>query len=213
MTIYARILGMLFGAMMLLLALLITVETVIRKVFSMSLGGVDELGGYAIAIAAPLAFCVAMVEQSHIRINLVHMRLPFRVQAVLNALAALTLGLLAAFLLYFTIQTVQDTRLYGSIAQTPRATPLIYPQTVWLIAMAAFTLAATVLTAQAMGLLAKGDWKALNRHFGPSSTQDELEAELEDLKQREQQTDELPLAEPQADESRTGNPARKGGQS
>lgn len=185
MTIYARILGMLFGAMMLLLALLITVETVIRKVFSMSLGGVDELGGYAIAIAAPLAFCVAMVEQSHIRINLVHMRLPLRVQAVLNALAALTLGLLAAFLLYFTIQTVQDTRLYGSIAQTPRATPLIYPQTVWLIAMSAFTLAAVVLTVQAMGLLAKRDWKALNRRFGPSSTQDELEAELDDLKQRD----------------------------
>ncbi len=159
MTIYARILGMLFGAMMLLLALLITVETVIRKAFSMSLGGVDELGGYAIAIAAPLAFCVAMVEQSHIRINLVHMRLPFRVQAVLNALAA------------------------------------------------------AVLTAQAMGLLAKGDWKALNRRFGPSSTQDELAAELEDLKQREQQSDEPLLDEPQADESPTGDPARKGGQS
>ncbi|WP_416140456.1 TRAP transporter small permease subunit [Halomonas sp. HK25] len=190
MNIYARCLGILFGAMMLLLALFITVETLIRKAFSMSLGGVDELGGYAIAIAAPLAFCVAMVEQSHIRINLLHMRFPTSVQAVLNALAALSLGLLAAFLLYFTILTVHDTQLYRSIAQTPRATPLIYPQSVWLVAMAAFTLAAAVLSVQALGLLLRRDWAALNRRFGPSSTQDELEAELDNLKHRDQQLGE-----------------------
>ncbi|PMR72444.1 TRAP transporter small permease subunit [Billgrantia endophytica] len=185
MNTYARFLGILFGAMMILLALLITLETIIRKVFSLSLGGVDELGGYAIAIAAPLAFCVAMVEQAHIRINLLHMRLPATVQAVLNALAALSLGLLAAFLLYFTVQTVQDTQAYRSIAQTPWATPLIYPQSVWLVAMSAFALAAFVLSAKALLLLARRDWKALNRRFGPSSAQDELEAELADLEKRE----------------------------
>ncbi|XQU07391.1 hypothetical protein P4544_12035 [Halomonas sp. LY9] len=60
-----------------------------------------------------------MVEQSHIRINLLHMRLTTRTQAILNALAALSMGLLAAFLLYFTVQTVLDTQMYRSIAQTP----------------------------------------------------------------------------------------------
>lgn len=185
MTIYARILGIIFGIMMLLLAVLITFETLIRKFFSLSLGGVDELGGYAIAIAAPLAFCVAMVEQSHIRINLLHMRLPTTVQAVLNALAALSMGLLAAFLLYFTVQTVLDTHMYRSIAQTPWATPLIYPQAVWLVAMAAFSVAAALLSAKAILLLLKRDWKTLNRQFGPSSATDELEAELADLEQRE----------------------------
>ncbi|QJQ94663.1 TRAP transporter small permease [Halomonas sp. PA5] len=185
MKTYARFLGTLFGTMMILLALLITVETIIRKVFSLSLGGVDELGGYAIAIAAPLAFCVAMVEQSHIRINLLHMRLPSPVQAVLNAMAALSLGLLAIYLLYFTVQTVLDTHMYRSIAQTPWATPLIYPQSVWLVAMSAFALAAFILSVKALLLLVKRDWKALNRQFGPSSTQDELEMELADLEKRD----------------------------
>ncbi|GHE20490.1 TRAP transporter small permease subunit [Halomonas urumqiensis] len=184
MNTYARFLGILFGAMMLLLALLITVETLIRKFFAMSIGGVEELGGYAIAIAAPLAFCVAMVEQAHIRINLLHMRLPSTVQAVLNALAALSLGLLAVFLIYFTVQTVIDTHMYRSIAQTPWATPLIYPQSVWLVAMSAFALAAFVLSMQALRLLFKRDWHALNRRFGPSSTQDELEEELAELGKR-----------------------------
>ncbi len=185
MTTYSRILGIIFGSVMLLLAILITLETLIRKFFSLSLGGVDELGGYAIAIAAPLAFCVAMVEQSHIRINLLHMRLPTATQAVLNALAALSMGLLAAFLLYFTVQTVLDTQMYRSIAQTPWATPLIYPQVIWLIAMSAFSVAAALLSVKALLLLVKRDWKTLNRQFGPSSATDELEAELADLEQRE----------------------------
>ncbi|WP_249976685.1 TRAP transporter small permease subunit [Vreelandella olivaria] len=185
MTIYARILGIIFGALMLTLAALITLETLIRKFFSLSFGGVDELGGYTIAIAAPLAFCVAMVEQSHIRINLVHMRLPTTIQAVLNALATLSLGLLAAFLLYFTVKTVMGTHTYSSIAQTPWATPLIYPQAVWLAAMTAFAAAATLLSIKALLLLVKADWKGLNQQFGPSSTSDELEAELADLEQRE----------------------------
>lgn len=185
MTTYSRILGIIFGGLMLSLAALITIETLIRKFFSLSMGGIDELGGYAIAIAAPLAFCVAMVEQSHIRINLLHMRLPTATQAVLNVLAALAMGLLAAFLLYFTVQTVMDTHKYHSIAQTPWATPLIYPQAVWLIAMTAFSVAAAALSAKALLLMLKRDWKALNRQFGPSSAKDELKAELADLEQRE----------------------------
>ncbi|MCS2610699.1 TRAP transporter small permease subunit [Halomonas dongshanensis] len=186
MTFCARVMGIVFGTLMLLLAVLITIETLIRKFFSLSFGGIDELGGYAIAVAAPLAFGVAMIEQSHIRINLLHMRLPTAVKAVLNALAALSLGLLAAFLLYFTAHTVLETHDYRSIAQTPWATPLIYPQAVWLVAMSIFAVSAAVLSLKALLLLIKRDWPALNQRFGPASASEELEAELFDLKQREE---------------------------
>ncbi|MGE0796787.1 MAG: TRAP transporter small permease subunit [Lautropia sp.] len=181
----AKIMGILFGATMILLSLAVTVETLLRKLFAHSMAGIDELGGYAIAVCAPLCFAVALIERSHIRINLLQMRLSRTVQAVLNALAAITMGLLAAYLLYFTIQTVVDTQDYRSIAQTPWATPLIYPQSVWLVAMTVFAVVALILAWRALRLLARGDWPALNRQFGPSSAQEELEAELEDLKKRE----------------------------
>ena len=77
--------GIVFGVIMISLSLIVTVETIIRKAFSVSLGGVDELAGYAIAIGAPLAFAIAVIEQSHIRINLLYMKLPRPVQAALNA--------------------------------------------------------------------------------------------------------------------------------
>lgn len=182
---YARCCGIAFGVVMLLLALAITAETVLRKLFSVSLGGLDELGGYAMAVCAPLAFTVALVERAHIRISIFQAKMSIKAQALTNALAALSLGLLSVYLLYFTSITLLDTQSYQSVAQTPWATPLVYPQAVWLVAMAVFTLAALVLCAQACRLLWHCDWTALNQRFGADSVAEELKAELGDLAKRE----------------------------
>lgn len=182
---YARILGITFGIMMILLSLAITAETLLRKFFSYSLGGIDELGGYAIAIAAPLAFTVALVENSHIRINQVTSLMPRTVQALLNGVSAISVALLAGYFFYFSVDTVIDTQTYQSIAQTPWATPLIYPQSIWLVAMASFPVAAIFFAGKAIMLMARGDWRSLTQQFGPTSAQQELQAELDDLKKRE----------------------------
>ncbi len=181
---YTRAASLIFGVMMLILALAVTAETLLRKLFSISLGGVDELSGYAIALGAPLAFAVALLERSHIRINLFYLKLAPKRQAFLDALAVLALGALALFLFVFTVQTVRDTHQYQSIAQTPWATPLIYPQALWLVAMLAFALPAAWLAVKALVLLLKRDWAELTRRFGPESVDDELKAELEDLQRR-----------------------------
>ena len=182
---YVRFSGIVFGSMMLLLALAITAETVLRKLFSFSLGGLDELGGYAMAVCAPLAFTVALIERAHIRISIFQVKMGARAQAVTNALAMASLGLLSAYLLYFTTITLLDTQSYQSVAQTPWATPLVYPQAFWLLAMSVFTVAALVLCWQACQLLLRGDWAMLNQRFGADTVAEELKAELGDLAKRE----------------------------
>jgi TRAP-type C4-dicarboxylate transport system permease small subunit len=182
----AQLSSITFGAIMFVLSFGIAAETILRKFFSHSIGGIDELGGYAVAVVAPLAFIVAAYEQAHIRINVLHGKLPLRTRAVLNMVASVSLCLLALFLLYFTVKTVQDTLAYSSIAQTPWATPLIYPQAVWLVAMVAFAMGALVIAVRTVILAARGDWGMLDRKYGPGSPQDELEAELADLKSREE---------------------------
>ncbi len=177
--------GLVFGASMFALSFVIAAETVLRKFFAFSLGGVDELSGYAVAIVAPLTFLVTAAEQAHIRINLLHAKLPKAVRAVLNAISAITLALLALFLFYFTVGTVADTQAYNSIAQTPWATPLVYPQAVWLVAMGIFAIAAVILAVRAILLLAKRDWTVLDRRYGPGSVDEELQAELDDLHKRQ----------------------------
>lgn len=181
---YTRIASIVFGVTMLLLSFLVTTETLLRKLASVSIGGVDELAGYAIAIGAPLAFTVALAERSHIRINLLYLRLGTRAKGLLDALSIISMGALAAFLAYFTVRTVMDTQAYHSIAQTPWATPLIYPQALWAMAMLVFTVPAVWMAARAIGLLGGGKWQALTRRFGPESVEEELKAELDDLQRR-----------------------------
>ncbi|RWR04851.1 TRAP transporter small permease subunit [Paenirhodobacter populi] len=182
---YVRILGIIFGIMMISLSIAVTAETILRKFFSFSLGGIDELAGYAIAIAAPLTFTVALVERSHIRINQLTQYFPRKAQAVLDVVSAVSLMLLAVYFFWFTVQTVLDTQIYRSIAQTPWATPLIWPQTIWLIASITFPVAAVILSVRAVRLLVRRDWRSIHKEFGTISPEEELHAELEDLKRRE----------------------------
>lgn len=182
---YSRILGIIFGVMMISLSLAVTAETLLRKFLSYSLGGIDELGGYAIAIAAPLTFTVALIGRSHIRINQLTQYFPRKLQAALDVAAVLSMMLLAVFFFWFTVQTVLETREYRSIAQTPWATPLIWPQSIWLITSITFPVAGIVLAVRAVQLLLRRDWTTIRREFGTISAEEELQAELDDLKRRE----------------------------
>jgi TRAP-type C4-dicarboxylate transport system permease small subunit len=181
---YARMASLVFGVIMLLLSAAVTVETLVRKLFSVSLGGVDELSGYAIAVGAPLGFAVALIDRAHIRINLFYQRMGPRVRGMLDASSVAALAALALFLAVFTVRTVQETQAYRSIAQTPWATPLIYPQTVWLVAMLAFAVPALWLLWRMLTRALSGRWEDVAREHGPETVEDELRAELEDLKRR-----------------------------
>jgi len=181
---YKRWASNVFGVTMLSLAVLVTIETLVRKLLSISLGGVDELAGYSIAVGAPLCFGVALLERAHIRINIVYIYLSTKLKAWLDYLSVLSLGLLALFLFAFSVRTVVETPAYRSIAQTPWATPLIYPQSIWLVAMVIFLVPALWVQGRALALLVRGKNITLSAEFGPDTPEDELKAELDDLRRR-----------------------------
>lgn len=181
---YSRLCALIFGITMTLLCIVITVETLLRKVFNHSLAGVDELSGYAIAIGAPLCFAVAAIEQSHIRINLFYIRLPRILKITLNAVSAILLTVLAIYLAIFTYRTVAETSLFGSIAQTPWMTPLIWPQSIWLIGMLIFTGATVFLSFRLVYLLISRKFDRVLSEYGPDAIEDELAIELSDLESR-----------------------------
>ncbi len=176
--------GVIFGFMMISLSLLITTETIVRKLFSISLGGVDELSGYAIAIGAPLAFSVASIELSNIRINLFYGQLPRSARATLNLISVLGIAVLALFFLVFSYQTLTETIGYRALAQTPWATPLVYPQSFWFAAIAYFAVTSAWVARRAVVLFLRGSLDTLADAFGPERVEEELETELEDLAKR-----------------------------
>ncbi|MFC6671622.1 TRAP transporter small permease [Marinobacterium aestuariivivens] len=111
--------SMLFGGIFLLLSVLVSVETILRKFFSMSLQGADELGGYALAVGGTLAFSLALLGRTHIRIDLFHEMLPRKLQGLMNWLSATMMALFAGLLCWITWKVIVETLDYGSTAATP----------------------------------------------------------------------------------------------
>jgi TRAP-type C4-dicarboxylate transport system permease small subunit len=173
-----------FGVMMIAFAVLVTIDTIVRKLLNFSFQGTDELGGYALAVGSSLAFTVALIERAHIRIDLLHERLPARVQAVLNWLSSLMLAGFGVMLVWVCYGVITDTMAYRSTAATPWATPMIYPQSVWYVALIGFAVAGVLLALRATLLLVRGDIVQLNADYHPKGTMEELEEELKDLGSR-----------------------------
>ena len=174
----------LFGIAMVAFAVIVTVETIGRKFFNISFQGVDELGGYVLAVTSSLAFSLALIDRAHIRIDIFHRLFPKPVQRMLD-LSSITLSALFALLLtYAGWLTVQETIEFRSTAPTPWATPLIWPQSLWFAALAIFALFALAAMARAFQLAAAGRWRELDRAYGPKGTEEEIREELADLERR-----------------------------
>lgn len=176
--------GTLFGLIFLALSFFVTVETFARKVFNASFQGADEVGGYSLAVGATLAFSLAVIGRMHVRVDVFHTHLPARTQAILNWSSAVSLAAFASLIACLAWFVLQDSREYQSVAQTPWATPLVYPQAAWLFGLAVFALVALGYALRATALLFQGKVDALNHQFGPKSTKEEVTEELDDLKVR-----------------------------
>ena len=173
-----------FGGIFLLLSVVVTVETIARKVFNVSLQGADELGGYALAVGSTIAFSLALIGRAHIRVDVFHDHLPRKLQSALNWLSIVSLAVFGAFIAWVAFKVITDTLAYGSTAQTPWATPLIWPQAVWYAGLVTFALVAAGYAVRATLLLATGRVEALNREFHPKNAKEELREEIDDLAQR-----------------------------
>jgi len=180
----SALLGRIFGYMCLALSVLVSAETIMRKAFNVSLQGADELGGYTLAVTSSLAFSVALIGRNHMRIDLLHFRLPKVAQAFLNWLAVVSIAAFAGLLAWTAYDIVADSVDYHSTAPTPWATPLVYPQSLWYAGLAIFAAVSAVLAVRATVYLVKGRVEDLNVTFSPKAATEEVDEELEAAKSR-----------------------------
>ena len=100
------------------LSFLIFFEIIARKLFNYSLQGVDEVGGYVVAIIGTFGMALAAVERAHTRIDVLLFRLPKKVQAILNLISYIALGIGAAFMGYMGWYTLDDSLTFGSVSSS-----------------------------------------------------------------------------------------------
>lgn len=138
------------GYALLGLSLFTCVEIIARKLFSYSFQGVDELGGYIVAVTAAFGFAYALIERAHTRIDIILMRSGTRGRAVLNVLALLATTSFALFMAWRGVATLQETISFNSHSSTPWETPLWIPQLLWAFGLCLFAVVGLLLLSRAI---------------------------------------------------------------
>src|SRR5437868_7265634 len=87
------------GAMLLLASIVICIDITLRYTLSRTLGGADELSGYALAIASAWGLSAALLTRSHIRIDTIYVRVRPKLRAALDLLS------LAGLMFFFSLVT------------------------------------------------------------------------------------------------------------
>lgn len=172
-----RFLALAAGYALLVQAILTAVEIVSRKIFNHSLQGVDELGGYALAISASVGFGYAAVTHAHTRVDFALRHLPVTSRAVLHVLASLVLLAVSSGMLWFAVKSLRQSIRLGATATTPLQTPLWLPQGMWVVGFAMFALVSLVLFLRCIAMFARRDFDGVESVMqAQSSEQQELEA-------------------------------------
>jgi TRAP-type C4-dicarboxylate transport system permease small subunit len=169
------------GWALMLLSVLIAFEVLGRKFFGFSFRGVDEIGGYVLAVISAVGFSYALIAHGHVRIDLLLSRLPTRLQDFANWIAAIGMTAFAYVLLWQTVLLYSRTITLGARAGTPLDTPLIYPQGVWTVALALFGI---VCTRTAWRLTRVCFLGSEDRDQFESLLEQEIEAEAADARRR-----------------------------
>ncbi len=166
------------GVLLIMAALLVGVEVVIRKVFSISIGGADELSGYALAISTTWALAFTLLERAHIRIDSLYVHLPVRLCALLDLVGLALLTAFFALITWYGYGVFQTSYALGARSLSPLATPLMLPQLLWVLGLAMFLAIAVLLLIRALVALLAGDLAAVQRLVGSRTQSEEVAAEL-----------------------------------
>ena len=179
---YARLLsrvGAWFGgALLIVAAFIIGVDVVIRKLFGWTVGGADELSGYALAIGSAWSFAFALTERAHVRIDSLYVTLPARLCALLDILGLTIFMLFLGMVTYYGYGVLWNTIEFDAHSMSPIATPLIYPQSLWVIGLTIFVAIALLLLTRAVIAFVTGDIATVARLIGSRTISQEIEQEL-----------------------------------
>lgn len=165
------------GGLMFVAALMIALDVVLRKVFSVTLGGADELAGYAMAIGCTWSFSYVLLRRGNVRVDALYNLLPAPLCVVLDLLAVVALGGFAVVLAWYGYDVFMTSWELGSRSNSALKAPLWLPQGLWWLGLAQLFLTACVLFVRALALLLArrtAEFKAL---LGAKTIEEEAAAE------------------------------------
>ena len=169
------------GLLMIASSVLIGVEVLIRKFFSLSIGGADELGSYVLSMTAAWAFGFALLQRAHIRIDSLYVNFPPRARAFLDLVGVALFMFFFGLVLYYAYDVVADSIRVGTVSWTKLQTPLAIPQSIWFVGLLVTVFVAFLLLLRSLIYFVTGDLAAIQPLIGSRSVDEQLADEMRAL--------------------------------
>lgn len=170
--------------MLLAAAVIICIDIFLRYAFARTVGGADDLSGYALAIAGAWGLSTALLSRSHIRIDTVYVHVKSRAaRAALDVLSLAAFTVFGALVAWHGWGVVRLSFDSGSRSQSAMEVPLAIPQAIWFVGLAFFLAVALLLLSRSIAAWARGDLDSVFRLIGSKSAVAEAKEEITAVEQ------------------------------
>ena len=175
----SRIGAIIGGAMLLVASVLICIDITLRYTMSVTLGGADEISGYALAISSAWGFSAALLSRSHIRIDTVYVRLKsIKARALLDLISLATLMGFFGMVTWYAWGVVKQSWVSDSHSLSAIEAPLVIPQGLWFAGLLFFVFLCALLLVRGLQAFVAGDYPGLFALIGSKSALAEAEEEI-----------------------------------
>lgn len=162
------------GLGLLLCAGFVLVDIIMRRIGS-SLGGTEEIAGYAMALATSWGMAYTLLELGHVRIDLLRSKTNSFGRALFDVFAMIVMTGVIIAIAIRSWPVVERSLVNGSTANTPLETPLVWVQMPWFTGWVWFALISTLTTLAALSLLIKRRYADTETIVGAFAEQDTLQ--------------------------------------
>ncbi len=166
------------GALLLIASILVCIDITTRYLFAWTLGGADELSGYALAIASAWGFSTTLFHRSHIRIDTVYVRVRPSIRALLDLVSLAVFAFFIALVAWYAWGVVLQSWQSNSHSLSEIEAPLVVPQGLWFAGLVFFVMVALLLLTRAVAAWLRGDLPTLFASIGSKSAVDEAQEEV-----------------------------------
>lgn len=153
----------------------VLLEILLRR-FGSSLGGTSEITGYVMAVATAWGMGFALMELSHIRIEVLRTRFASWGRVFLDLLAMLAMSATVVIIAFRAWPVLARSLTNNSRANTVLETPLWIPQSLWFAGWVWFACMCCAVTLLSIILVLQGKLGSVEKRIG---IRNEIEDELE----------------------------------
>lgn len=153
---FARWLVWAAGAALITMSVAIVTEALLRKLYAISLGGVNEITGYVFAVTTSWALSFALFERANVRIDAFYTAFSHRVRLYLELIGIVSMAVFFCYLAWRCGELVLESWAADRRSNSSLQFPVYLAQTLWWLGIALQVLSTLWILIRFLGLALSG---------------------------------------------------------